>query len=186
MVPAKNMLLAITGTPGTGKTSVCTRLALEGYDIVRLKNVIVENNLHHGYDEAAGSLEIDIDMVRNYFNENPPGNSGGWTIIDSHLSHFLEVDGIVLLRCDPRELEKRLARRDYPPEKTRENVESELVDVIAMEVMGRDLPSIEINSTGLEIEETVSIIGNFIKGFPDTFGYSSPCSLNWIGEMYEK
>ncbi|MDP7266449.1 MAG: AAA family ATPase [Candidatus Thermoplasmatota archaeon] len=180
------MLLSVTGTPGTGKTTLCETLALEGYDVVRLKNVILENSLHYGYDEAAGSLEIDVDIVLDHFHRNPvEKDMEKWTIIESHLSHHLEVDGIVLLRCDPRELEKRLARRDYSPDKIRENAESELVDVIAVEVKERNLPSVEIDTTGFEKEKIVSIVKNFIKGFPAISGYNRPCSLNWIGEMYE-
>ncbi len=180
------MIIAVTGTPGTGKTSLCNDLAQYGYNVVRLNNVIIENKLYKDYDELAGSLEIDVGVVRDHLGRNPlETDMNDWTIIESHLSHNLEVDGIVLLRCDPRELEKRLARRDYSPEKIKENVESELVDVIAMEVMDRNLPSIEIDTTDLGKEEMVSIINNFLKGFPDNSEYSSPCSVNWIGEMYE-
>ena len=179
------MLLAVTGTPGTGKTSVCDSLALEGYYIVKLKNVIVANRLHQEYDETKDSLEIDIDVVRDHLHRNPPNNTEEWTVIESHLSHNLDVDGIVLLRCDPRELEKRLARRDYTAEKIRENVESELVDVIAIEVTEQNLPSIEIDTTRLDKKEVAVIINNFVKDFPDISDYSSPCSVNWIGEMYE-
>jgi len=180
------MLLAVTGTPGTGKTSVCKLLSLLGYEVLDLKTIILEKNLCSGYSEESDSLEIDIDVIRDHFHQNPPGNNERWTIIESHLSHYIEVDGIVLLRCDPRELEKRLGQRDYSAEKIRENVESEMVDVIAMEVIERNLPSIEIDTTGFEKEEVADLIIKFIEGFPDISGYSSPCSANWIGEMYDK
>ena len=48
-------------------------------------------------------------------------------IIDGHLSHYLEVDAVAILRCEPSILRERLNRRGYPEWKIESNVEWEII-----------------------------------------------------------
>ena len=179
------MLLAVTGTPGTGKTAVCERLSDKGYSILNLGKIIRDERLFNGFDDESSAYEVDTDVLLKYFEEKHIGEEADrWTIVDSHLSHVLNVSGIVLLRCNPHELERRLLERDYKNEKIRTNVESELVDVIGMEVISQKLPSIEIDNTEKDAEHTAAEIIEFIRSFPDTAGFSEPCTVNWIGDIY--
>lgn len=180
------MLLAVTGTPGTGKTAVCEKLARSGYSILDLGKIIRDNSLFIRFDEVSGAYEVDTAVLLKYFHESDIGKDPDrWIMIDSHLSHTLTVSGIVLLRCNPDELGRRLRERDYTDNKIRANVESELVDVIGMEVISRDLPSIEIDTTEKDVGETADEIVEFIRSFPNTSGFRQPCAVNWIGEIYE-
>ena len=47
------------------------------------------------------SQEIDIHRLSDMFEHEPNKQ----VIIDGHLSHFLTVDGIVILRCQPELLQ---------------------------------------------------------------------------------
>ena len=51
-------------------------------------------------------------------------------VVEGHLACEFGVpaDAVVVLRCDPRVLKKRLEERKYPVEKIRENVLAELLD----------------------------------------------------------
>jgi len=179
------MLIAVTGTPGTGKTVVCEKLAERGYSILDLGRTIRDDRLFTSFDEESGAYEVDTDVLMEYFEEKHIGKDPDrWTIVDSHLSHTLAVSGIVLLRCNPHELERRLRERDYTDDKIRMNVESELVDVIGVEVISRELPSIEIDTTEKDADHAADEIVGFIRSFPDTAGFRRPCTVNWIGEMY--
>ena len=178
------MLMAVTGTPGTGKTETCRNLEGEGRKIIDLKELLMKRSLLSDYDQKAQTYEIDVELLRDHFKKEFPRGRPGWTIIDSHLSHLLDVDGIVLLRCDPRELGTRLEERGYSPEKIQENRDSEMVDVIGTEVVDRNLPSIEIDTTGKSAAEAAAVISEFIREFPDTRNFQPPCSVNWIREIH--
>jgi adenylate kinase len=54
-------------------------------------------------------------------------------LVEGHLSHFLPARAVIVLRCSPVELERRLLRRGEPPAKARENAEAEALAVVAEE-----------------------------------------------------
>ncbi|MGB9965933.1 adenylate kinase family protein [Halobacterium hubeiense] len=124
------MRVAVTGTPGTGKTTATEHLdtALE---VVHLNDVIDEEGLYTEVDEARDSKVADLDAVRDYLEGRDD------VLVESHLSHLLDADRVVVLRCAPGELEQRLVERGEPAEKAEENAESEALDVILSEAVQR-------------------------------------------------
>src|SRR6266568_1633806 len=53
------MLVAVTGTPGTGKSSACDVLARRGYPVVDLDELARKEGLVSGRDEIRETDEID-------------------------------------------------------------------------------------------------------------------------------
>jgi adenylate kinase len=123
------MRVAITGTPGTGKTTATERLDRE---VVHLNDRIRAEGLDAGTDERRGSLVADMDAVAAALDE---GESEGIELVESHLAHRLPADRVVVLRCHPDELGDRLAARDESDETIAENRESEALDVILSEAV---------------------------------------------------
>lgn len=124
------MRLALTGTPGTGKSTVANLLADE-YEVIHLNDAIREHDLYEGEDpDRGGSLVADFDAIVDWL--------GDWEgIVDSHLAHYLDADEVVVLRCRPALLESRLVERGESPESARENAQSEALDVILSEAVER-------------------------------------------------
>ncbi len=122
------MRIAVTGTPGTGKTSATTSLETE-LDVVHLTDVIEERDFVTERDEHRDTLVADLDAIREWAGDLDD------VVIESHLAHHLHADRVVVLRCEPAELERRLADRDEPPETISENAESEALDVILAEAV---------------------------------------------------
>jgi len=122
--------LAVTGTPGTGKTTA-TDLVETDLDVVHLNDIVREEGLYTDVDEDRDSLIADLDAVAEHLADRDD------VIVESHLSHYLDVDRVVVLRCEPSILEHRLLDRGEPPEKARENAESEALDVILAEAVDR-------------------------------------------------
>jgi len=57
------VLVALTGTPGTGKNSVAEVLSRKGYYIVHLDRFAEERGLIVGFDEGRGTREVDIEAL---------------------------------------------------------------------------------------------------------------------------
>ena len=67
------------------------------------------------------------------------------------MSHFLDVDAIIILRCDPEQLRSRLEMRDYDERKINANVEWELLSGTWSELMEFDIdvPILELDCTDM-------------------------------------
>ena len=70
------------------------------------------------------------------------------TVVVGHLSHLLPVDRVLLLRCHPVELARRLARRrSISLRERRENLVSEAIDLIRWEVEASGRSVLEVDTT---------------------------------------
>ncbi len=169
------MLVAVTGTPGTGKTSACDVLARRGYAVVDLDDMARRGGFIVGRDEARGSDEVDVDALRDQLRV--PAKIA---FLRSHYSHRMDVNLAVVLRCRPSVLRKRLEARGWPAEKVRENVEAEAIDVITQEAV-EQLPLVyEVDTTALRPEETADAILGILQG--RTRG-REPGAVDWSEEV---
>ncbi|MGB6442765.1 MAG: AAA family ATPase, partial [Thermoplasmata archaeon] len=102
--------VALTGTPGTGKSSVAERLAPRWHCV----EVASLARTHHAARTVAGGVEVDLPRLRRELAK--PGGLRGIDVVVGHLAHLLPVRDVVVLRCHPIELEQRLrrARRGSP------------------------------------------------------------------------
>jgi adenylate kinase len=153
--------IAVTGTPGTGKTTATEALADRGVDvpIIHLNDEIKNHDLWTERDVDRDSLVTDLDAVQSHLGE--------WDgILESHLAHHFEADRVVVLRCAPADLESRLEARGDPPEKARENAESEALDVVLSEAVEEHGPEAvyEIDTTDRDPEAVADAIAAVIAG----------------------
>ena len=122
------MRLAVTGTPGTGKTTA-TDLVEPDLDVIHLNEVIKSEDLSSREDAERDTLVADMDAVEEWLGDRDD------VIVDSHLAHHLPVDKVVVLRCQPAELERRLTDRGESEAKSQENAESEALDIVLSEAV---------------------------------------------------
>jgi len=169
------VLVAITGTPGTGKASVSSVLTRRGYVVVDLDEVARKEGLITGKDEARGSDEVDVDALRDRIQI--PAKIA---FLEAHYSHHMDVGLAIVLRCKPSVLRKRLESRGWTVEKVRENVEAEAIDVILQEAVER-LPFVfEVDTTDLTPEEAAEAVLRILQG--RTEGHE-PGSVDWTSEV---
>ncbi len=128
------MRVSITGTPGTGKTSVSEEF--EDFKVVSITDFVEK----HGLGE-----DVDVDKLVEKL-ESEIGSEN--IIVEGHLSHHLEADYCVVLRCNPEKLRERLSERDYSERKIDENIESEILDLVLVEALEKQENIIEIDTTG--------------------------------------
>jgi adenylate kinase len=168
------MMCGITGTPGTGKSAIGNELARRGHTVVHLIDTV--GPYVTGDDEKRDTRLIDIDRWAAEFK---PVDG----FVEGHFAHLLPCDRIVVLRCRPDELEKRLALRKYRESKIRENVEAEALDVCLVETVEEHDPDhiLELDTTGHDAEYCAGIIERFYKGeVPAGFG-----TIDWSGYLVE-
>ena len=166
------MMCGITGTPGTGKSMIGNELSRRGHRVVHLTSTIGPYVI--GEDEEREAQIIDTDR---WVAEFVPVDG----FVEGHIAHLLPCDRIVVLRCRPDELRKRLAQRKYREKKIRENADSEALDVCLIETVGDFDPSqiLELDTTGRDAGYCTDRIEGFIKGeVPADFGH-----LDWSGYL---
>ncbi|MFH1399303.1 MAG: AAA family ATPase [Candidatus Woesearchaeota archaeon] len=120
-------MLAVTGTPGTGKTTVAKAIAQAlGYVYVDVNKLINERKLSEGYDK-----ERDCEIVNTARLSQELLKLKGDVVIDSHLSHFLPKEAlklVIVTRCNLKVLRERLQERGYNKKKIEENLQAEIFE----------------------------------------------------------
>lgn len=171
------MLVAVTGTPGVGKTTVCDILR-DKYEVIDVNGFAKEHGCYEDFDEEAGSYNVDTDRL----NEEIQKIDGEKAIfLDGHLSHFVKCESIIVLRCSPIIVSERLKKRDYKKDKVIENVQAEILDVILCESKKLNENVFEIDCTDKTPEYVAKTIENIIIN-KKRDGYL-PGKVNWIEEM---
>ena len=158
-------IIFISGTPCTGKTTISEELSKKlNWELVKINDLAISNNLVLGIDEDKGYKIIDIDAL-NETLLNIISKSDN-LIVEGHLSHLCSgADKLIILRCRPEILEKRLALRDYSEAKIHENLEAEALGVCSAESMDMYENNIcELDVSNLSIDEAVSILFDVING----------------------
>ena len=171
------MRVAVTGTPGTGKTSSTDALAQAqsggDVEVIHLNEHIETEGLYSDVDEARDSLVADPDALAGWLDERELGGDEdagalaiGVLVVESHLAHLLDADRVVVLRCRPEELERRLNERGVDESKANENAESEAIDAILAETVERyNTENVyEVDTTDLTPAEVGKEIGRVIAG----------------------
>ncbi len=181
------MLIALTGTPGTGKTSVSKILIENGVKVIDINNLAISKNFVSGRDSKRKSTIIDTVKLNDYINKN--FNVNETIIFESHLSHLLKcINNIIILRCHPKELQKRLEKKMWKKEKIKENIEAEILDIVLCESAEIHDPHklFEIDTTGKSPKELSEKILELIdKKFNDVKNYKIG-SVDWSEEILKQ
>ena len=173
------MLVAITGTPGVGKSTV-SKILRKDYRVIDIHSYAEEHGLFEDFDEDAGSYDVDVEKLNESIMSE---DLDGTVFLDGHLSHFVDCDKIIVLRCEPHKIYDRLKQRGYDEKKIIENVQTEVLDIILSESVDSGIDTYELDCTELTPEEVASKIVIIISGgdIPDV----TPGDVDWSGEMEE-
>lgn len=157
------MRWAITGTPGTGKTTAASRLRVDR-PVVHLNELIDAENFVVGHDHDRDTTIADIDGLRAWTAVQPED-----VVIESHLAHLLPVDRVIVLRCHPDTLRDRLKTRNEDANTNtaiEENIESERLDVILTEAVYEhgERNIFEIDTTEKTPDEVTLAVEDAITG----------------------
>jgi len=166
----KNII--ISGTPGTGKTTVSNHLGnLISAQVISLNELIIDKKYIVEYDDKRDTYVIDearllknLEAIINGYRKT----SNEYLIIEGHFSDIIPedlIDYVIILRCHPDELYNRLKKRGYKKIKIMENIQSEILGNCVNYFIEKklDLPLYEIDTTKSEIKEIVKVIIDIIN-----------------------
>ncbi len=115
------MKIALTGTPGAGKTTLAKKIG-EHYSlkVINEKDFALQNSIGKFNDE--NELEIPIKEFEKKANSFLKKQDN--VLLEGHVlcEAKLNVDLVVIITINPEELEARLELRNYPPAKIMDNV----------------------------------------------------------------
>jgi len=167
------MKIAITGVPCTGKTEISKLLSKRlNYGLIQVNELAEKLNAFTGYDKKRECKILDMNKLEKEINKIKDN-----VIIEGHTSHLFHVDLVIVLRCNPEILKKRLEKR-YPsnPSKVQENLEAEILGVITSEaVMNNKV--YEIDTSDKTVEESVNDVLKILKGKTDAFKIGK---IDWL------
>ncbi len=164
--------ICITGTPGTGKTTISKILA-EKLNITYM-------NINE-FAEKKGLIHID----KNNNKEIDPKKLcpelkkiKQKVIIDSHIAQNCKNDIVFVLRTNPEELEKRLKKRKWNNNKIKTNIKAEILDSCLIDAIETNENVYEIDTSSHTELETVYIIIDILNNKNIKNKYK-PGNIDW-------
>ncbi|XP_028134809.1 adenylate kinase isoenzyme 6 [Diabrotica virgifera virgifera] len=129
---APNIL--VTGTPGVGKSTLCSQLAeVTGLQWLEISKIAKDYNCLEEFDEVYQCPVLDEDKLLDGLEE---AMCKGGNIVDYHSCEFFPerwFDVVFVLRAENTVLYDRLITRGYTGKKLEDNVQCEIFQTILEE-----------------------------------------------------
>lgn len=161
------MNLLLTGTPGTGKSTIAKSLAEKSeFTHLDVSDIIVKEKLYDSYDEEYDTYVFDEDLLLKWLK---PLIKKGQILLDTHQCGIFPskwFDLVIVLKTDNTILYDRLKFRNYNDKKLEENIDCEIMEINtheALETFGKDKILFLENKTHEDIEKNVDLILQNVK-----------------------
>jgi len=154
------MIIAISGTPGTGKSAVLARLRGSGYCGSSVDDLILQFR-GIGKGRSGDAILVDTEELGRLRLEHE--SDAVPFFVEGHLSHYLKCACAFVLRCHPDVLYSRLRERGWRKDKIIENVRAEVLDVVLIETLENVRNVYEIDVTHIAAPECARIVLDTIR-----------------------
>lgn len=157
------MIIAISGSVGSGKTTISKTLAQKlNYKIIHLNELAQKHKLKD--IKELQTFDFDLDKLLNETETKLKQNPNQNIILEGHFAHFLNselIDKLFIIGRDLKQLKQEYKKRGYNEQKIEDNLEAESFNICLYEALEEGYKEekqvflIENNET---IEKTISKI----------------------------
>ncbi len=124
-------IMVITGTPGTGKTTISQKLAkaLKNSELIRSNDIVRKKKLFTSYAND-GAMIVKMSKLAAELNRMARASKADYVIIEGHLLCDMKIDNAIaiVIREHLPTILKRLKERGYSRQKIEDDVVSEGID----------------------------------------------------------
>ena len=160
----REKIIAITGTPGSGKSTVARMLAEKiKAELIGTNEFIREKKLASRY-EKDGTAIVGIELLEKEINKELSKRKG-IVVVEGHLLCELEIRDscIIVVREHLPTLIKRLKKRGYSLSKIRDNVVSEATDYCGINACLNYKRSVELMNNKMFLSNSVKFAHGRLK-----------------------
>jgi len=156
------MSIVITGNPGVGKHTVAKEISKHlGLPISDINSIARDAGL---FEKNEDTNDVDISELEKIIKEKISSSS----LIVGHLAPYVlspdQVKKVIVLRRNPYDLISVYKKREYTEEKTRENTGSEILGIIAHDVINKFKVNVfQVDVTGKNISEITEKVLSIIN-----------------------
>lgn len=187
------MLVAISGTGGTGKTAVAKffvkalnkkiKSRKQKYKLIVLNKLAEKKKAYIGFDKARRAKIVKMGELKKEVKKLSKQHEN--LILEGHFAHMFPADVVVILRCKPTTLERRLRKKYKWPTKITENIEAEMIGLITDEALPLHAPGtiFEIDTTKRTAKQTSKTIEKIVKNEGDARVKNMAGRIDWLRQI---
>ncbi len=180
----KRLVLLISGTPGTGKSTLAQELKYKiSATCINLTEIALENNFILETDVKRRTEVVNLEKLVPFLKKFIKSTSDN-LIIEGHYADIVPdalVSVCIILRTDPQVLEHRLNEKQFFPSKIQENLQAEILGLCTSYALESLDPAkiYEVDTSHASLEETIRIILDLINKRP----ISNVGEINWMQKL---
>lgn len=184
--------IIISGSPGTGKTTVSERISdsLGNSEVLSLNDIVLKKQYTIHYDKSRDTHVADFERLIPYITKKIQQfqkKNLEIVIIEGHFADIIPnkfIDCVIILRCHPDTLKERLTGRSYSKNKIYENIQAEILGNCTNYFIEKNLdkPIYEFDTSDKSAEESMQIIVKMIKGKINKDKYKVG-KINWMEDL---
>ncbi|WXG43404.1 MAG: adenylate kinase family protein [Promethearchaeati archaeon SRVP18_Atabeyarchaeia-1] len=178
-------VVLISGTPGTGKTTLASGLARRlGYEFIDIGKLAEAEHIYLRIDARRNTKIIDEKRLAKRLEKEVRATHGN-IVMASHYAEIVNpklVDKVIVLRTRPEELRRRLLQRGWSVSKIGENLEAEIVGVCSSNALSRfgSHRTYEIDTTRLQPDQVLRIALEIFESKDESH---TAGSIDWLAEL---
>ena len=171
------MSIVITGNPGTGKHTIANKIKdVIGLPVLDINEFAKECGL---FEKKENTNDVDVEKLGKKLQEKITSHH----IIVGHLAPYslsgIPIKVVILLRRNPKELASVYKKRMYDEKKTKDNLGSEVLGIIANDTINnmKNQKIIQIDVSGKDISDVAEIVLDAVNGKQESQ------QIDWLGTI---